>query len=200
MRGRDHIVELRPCRAVEMIGRFIQQHDLGSVKTPPCQHRLCPFAAAQRGCRGVEGYIAQSPFAQRGTTSLLDSPIVAQRIEIGRIDRARANRPQGPYFVGRTEQFGNAPPVGGRMLRDEIGTRRGDYAARQGSQPTCQQLKQRRFTRSVATYERHLRAIGHGETYVRKQRFAIGMAVRKTASDNTHDKRWLVCLRFLASA
>ena len=166
VRAADVIVELRSRRAVEVVGRLVEQYDLGIVEAPAREHRFRALAAAQGGGGGVGADAPQAPFVQCCAAALLDRPVVVQCLEVGRIDRARINGPQGPQFVGCAEQPGDAPTVRDGLLGDEIGVRRRDDAARRRSQPAGEKLQQRRFACAVGADQRHFGAVGHDESDV----------------------------------
>ena len=160
-----------------MVGRFVQQHDVGIAEAQPRQPDLSTLSAAQRRGSGVERYIAKPPVAQRGTASIFDLPVVVQRIEAGRVGRPGANRPQRLQLVLCAEQRGDAATVGRRVLGDIIWCRRDRDATGRRRQPSGQYLQQRRFACAVGADERYLRACGHRKRDVFEKGLTTGMAV-----------------------
>ena len=85
-----------PRRGVEVVGRLVEQQDVGPAEQQPGQPEPDRLAAGQLAEAPVEDRGGQAEPLELGDGALLDVPLVADRLEVSRVAGAGVERAQRP--------------------------------------------------------------------------------------------------------
>ncbi len=122
----DDVVEPVAGRGVEVVGGLVEQQDVGSSQHLPGQPELHHLAARQLAEPAAEHAGGQAEPGERGGDPLLDVPVVADGLVVGRRDRPGLDRPQRAQGRGDAEELGHrAGAVEHQVLR-QVADRPGD--------------------------------------------------------------------------
>ena len=116
----QHVVEPVPRVEVEVVGRLVEQQDVGPLQQLRGQTRATRLRRrTERAQPSVEGDVAEAEPVQLGAGALLDVPVVADRGEVAPRRRRRPPTPRARRGPGRrpAPRPRCGPPTNGRRLR-----------------------------------------------------------------------------------
>ncbi len=116
--GAEHVVEPRPRRGVEVVGRLVEEQDVGPAEQQPGQPEPDRLAAGQLAEAAVQDRGGQAEAFELGDRSLLDVPLVTDRLEVSRVAGAGVESAQRPQRRTDPEHVVDAArPVEDEVLR-----------------------------------------------------------------------------------